>query len=464
MKAKDNKKLAKLYHFDLYGKRNFKQEFLKENTVSSIKWNELKPSEPQYYFVPKDFELMAEYEQGFKVNELFPLNGVGLTTAHDDFVIAEKSDDLEKRFMNFKNSERNADTLHEKFNVNKKTGWNILSGYDNLQKESDLKKYIQPISYRPFDNRFVFYEDKLVWRTVRKVMQHFLHGENVGLAGIRINKENEEAGYSSVFISKNISEARLADRFITNIFPIYLYQTKLGSSELERVPNLNTEMVNKIAKDLKLTFINNTPPLERGLGGVNFKTKITHLNPPSREEFGPLDILDYIYAVLHSPTYRERYKEFLKIDFPRVPFTNNQKIFWEMVKLGGEIRKFHLMEHSESSNLITQFPVSGENEVVKIEFHLTPCLSAGRQPLSSKDKENVGQVWINETQYFENVPEVAWNFYIGGYQPAQKWLKDRKGKKLSFEDVLHYQKIIVALINTDRLMNEVDKVYAQMQK
>lgn len=155
--------------------------------------------------------------------------------------------------------------------------------------------------------------------------------------------------------------------------------------------------------------------------------------------FTPIDILDYIYAVLHSPTYREKYKEFLKIDFPRVPYPKDKDTFWQLVKLGGEIRQIHLLESPKVEQYITQYPEDGDNMVVKPKY------------------EN-GKVYINETQYFDNVPLVAWEFYIGGYQPAQKWLKDRKERKLEFDDILHYQKIIVALSETDRLMKEIDKI------
>lgn len=160
---------------------------------------------------------------------------------------------------------------------------------------------------------------------------------------------------------------------------------------------------------------------------------------PKAENFAPIDLLDYIYAVLHSPTYREKYKEFLKIDFPRIPYPKDQDTFWQLVKLGGEIRQIHLLESPKVEDYITQYPIDGDNVVEKPLF-----------------KEN--KVYINETQYFDQVPEIAWNFYIGGYQPAQKWLKDRKGRNLEFDDILHYQKIIVALSETDRLMKEIDKI------
>ena len=186
-----------------------------------------------------------------------------------------------------------------------------------------------------------------------------------------------------------------------------------------------------------------TPPF--GHPSIGGEAKPTEANISGGEgEFAPIDLLDYIYAVLHSPNYREKYKEFLKIDFPRVPYPKNGDVFWQLVKLGSELRQIHLLESPVVDQYITQYPIDGDNVVDKIRFELSLT--------------GIGRVYINETQYFGNVPEVAWNFYIGGYQPAQKWLKDRKGRKLEFEDILHYQKIIVALSETARIMAEIDKI------
>ena len=171
----------------------------------------------------------------------------------------------------------------------------------------------------------------------------------------------------------------------------------------------------------------------------------TNEKETTENTFAPIDILDYIYAVLHSPTYREKYKEFLKIDFPRVPYPKNKETFLKLVELGQQIREIHLLESSVVEQYITQYPMDGDNVVGKPRF------------ISTSPNEH-GKVYINESQYFDNVPKVAWEFYIGGYQPAQKWLKDRKNRKLEFEDILHYQKIIVALSETDRLMKEIDKI------
>ena len=415
--------LGKVLHYDLYGKRDFKYDFLSKNSLRSIPFVELPNKAPMYFMVQKDFEAKASYEIGFSVNDLFLVNGVGLTTAHDEFVIQENKAELLELYKRFQSSPRDAEFLHKEFKVRKKTGWDILQGYDNIKNETDLNKYIKPISYRPFDNRFVFYEDKLVWRTVRKVMQNFINGDNVGLV---FRRQQPESNDLYIFISNNI----IADGYIRSdnkggesIAPLYLYPDTNEQQTIEktekRTPNLKVEIINQIAVNLGLTFTNE--------------------KENAKNTFAPIDILDYIYAVLHSPTYREKYKEFLKIDFPRVPYPNNKETFWQLVKLGGEIRQIHLLESPKVEQYITQYPINGDNIVGKSTY---------------KDCK----VYINDTQYFDNVPQVAWEFYIGGYQPAQKWLKDRKGRKLEFDDTLHYQKIIVALSETDRLMKEIGKI------
>jgi predicted helicase len=235
-------------------------------------------------------------------------------------------------------------------------------------------------------------------------------------------------------------------------FPLYLYPETNGQQTIdqttERTPNLNPEIVKQIAAQLGLNFVPDHELCHAKL--VSASQQTLKQVQDDKTVFTPLDLLDYIYAVLHSPTYREKYKEFLKIDFPRVPYPKDAATFWQLVQLGGQIRQIHLLESSIVEKYITGYPEDGDNVVAKPRFE--------KQPLTEALEVTVGDVYINDTQYFSNVPEVAWNFYIGGYQPAQKWLKDRKDRKLEFDDILHYQKIIVALSETDRLMKEIDAI------
>jgi len=178
---------------------------------------------------------------------------------------------------------------------------------------------------------------------------------------------------------------------------------------------------------------------ENGIKTSNYNLKIVNRIKEIVGMHTPEDIFDYIYAVLHSPSYREKYKEFLKIDFPRVSYPKDTDSFKKLIELGRELRKLHLLESPKVNEFVTTYPESGSDIVDK--------------PIYKN-----GNVYINDIQYFGNVPKIAWNFYIGGYQPAQKWLKDRKDRQLTNEDIEHYQKVIVTLNETDRIMKEIDKI------
>ena len=390
---KKSNELGQVFHFDLFGKREYKYDFLSGNNLSSMPFKVISNKAPMYFMVQKNFNKEKLYESGFRVNELFPINTVGVVTSKDAVLLNESQSDLIK---------------------------NVQESY-SIEVRSTL---IRRISYRPFDEKFIYYDTEIIERSRKKVMQHFFSGDNVGLSLCKQFKAGN--AYAHVFISnKMIESAYVSNKTgeITYIFPVYLHsknkeQLTLGHSAA-KIPNLNKEIVEQIAEKLSLTFTDE----KKTTGGT----------------FAPMDVFDYIYAILHSPTYREKYREFLKIDFPRVPYPNNREIFWQLVKLGGELRQIHLFESSVVEKYMTQYPVDGNNIVGKIKYE--------------KQK-----VYINDKQYFDNVPEIAWNFYIGGYQPAQKWLKDRKERELNFNDILHYQKIIVTLFQTDKLMNEIDKI------
>nr|WP_309593153.1 type ISP restriction/modification enzyme [Moraxella osloensis] len=432
--------LAKVFHYDLFGLRDDKYAFLSKNSIATIPYVQLENKAPNYFMVKNNFD-ENKLNDDFKIDELFTNNGLGITTAHDDFVIKNSKKELLDFYKSFQQSERDANILHKKFKVKEKAGWNILDGYDNIKNEDDLSKYIYPISYRPFDKKFIFYEDKLVWRTVRKVMQHLMTDENFALFSLKRARDN----FTSKFgIFKNlIDKSAISSLDNGYVFPLYQYpeitnQENFDFDQLKnlRKPNLDSDITQKIADGLGLTFIKDHEDKKAGKEGT----------------FHPLDILDYIYAVLHSPTYRETYKEFLKIDFPRVPYPTDKDTFFKLVKLGGELRQIHLLEHPSAQAQNISYHGNGDNIVTR---KMTKT-SIGYEPHTSNDGK--GKVWINDTQYFDDVPLIAWEFHIGGYQPAQKWLKDRQNMTLGYEDITHYQQIVEALINTDRLMKEIDKL------
>lgn len=278
-----------------------------------------------------------------------------------------------------------------------------------------------------------------------------MKGDNVGLMTVRQTAINswEHVGITNLIADDSRVSNRTRERGY--IFPLYRYPETSNQKTLEqapkRTPNFNMEIVNQIAEKLGLTFVPEKEP-EGNVCYIN--------NPEVRNDykttFAPIDLLDYIYAVLHSPAYREKYKEFLKIDFPRVPYPADAETFWQLVELGGQLREIHLLESPKVNEFTTTYPVDGNNIVT----HKMTTKSIGWESASAE--KTMGRVWINDTQYFGEVPLFAWEFYIGGYQPAQKWLKDRHGRTLSFDDILHYRKIIVALTETHRLMQEIDKI------
>jgi predicted helicase len=426
---KKNKELGKVFHFDLYGKREMKYEFLSETNLKDIDFSKLNYNEPYYFFVPKNDDGRNDFENGFRVNEIFNDFTSGMVTANDALTIFNSKEELEKQTDRILSS------------VNPFTEFGIKDSR-RIPKEGrieDLKtakaKGIMKINFRPFDIRFMYkFEKNEHWINSPRtdIMQNFFNGENIGLVVSRQCADD----WKYIICTKDANDFNLtgtAGRYGSGYtFPLYINRETNGQQTIgqstERQPNLNTAIVNQIADKLGLIFTNE--------------------KETTKDTFAPIDILDYIYAVLHSPTYREKYKEFLKIDFPRVPYPKDAATFWQLVHLGSQIRQIHLLESPKVEEYITQYPISGDNVVGKPRF-----LSA---PLNER-----GKVFINETQYFDNVPQIAWEFYIGGYQPAQKWLKDRKDRKLEFDDILHYQKIIVALSETDRLMKEIDSVVGE---
>lgn len=425
---KEQNELAEVFHYDLFGKRDLKYDILSNNSIKTIDYKALPNIPPNYYFVRKDFSSQKKFNEGFFINDIFPINNVGIVSANDKILVNNKIQNLLSKV-----------TEHYKMAVN--------------------EGLVNEISYRPFDNKFIYYDTQLVGRSRERIMQHFIKKNNIGLNWIRPMSSKYEF---DIFISKNITDQcsagnKSAGAGISYLAPLYIYPENTSQQKLletnTRTPNINPEIVKQIADGLGLTFTN-----EKETEGKVCFANSKELRPEFKQSFAPIDLLDYIYAVLHSPSYREKYKEFLKIDFPRVPYPTDSQTFWQLVALGGELRQIHLLESPIVEQYITQYPEDGNNIVTKPKYEQRNYVIENDIITHNDTFEPMGRVYINETQYFDNVPQVAWNFYIGGYQPAQKWLKDRKERELNYEDILHYQKIIVALSETDRIMKEIDKI------
>jgi predicted helicase len=416
--------LATLYHFDSYGTRATKYTQLLDNAVGETTFQTLECKPPYYFFVPKDFEVKEVYDSYFPVFSLFLEQNTGIQTKRDDLVIHFNPTDVAALLQDFRSLP--PERLRQKYHIREDgRDWQLDLAIADIATN---KPVILPVDYRPFDKRFMPYTGKtkgIIAYPRHSIMKYVIGKRNICLA----LKRQAKFDFSYVFLHTNICESCLFESAYANnsVFPLYLYpakgeQTTLGG-EPQRIPNLNAGLVEQIVGGLYASFVSDHEHKPEG----------------DHNKISPLDILDYIYAVLHSPTYRETYKAFLRIDFPRVPFPRNAESFWKLVALGKEIRLLHLLDGHKVNQITTRYPVSGTDLVEKVEY-------------------KGGKVSINKQQYFENVPEVTWGFHIGGYQVCDKWLKDRKGLTLSKDDIAHYHKIVVALSETIRLMAEIDKV------
>ena len=426
--------LGKVFHFDLFGERESKYEFLWNHSLNKVKFKRLKPAAPHYFFTPRDYSLESEYQKGFSVADLMPVNTSGIITSRDSLVIDSDENALLSRIKDFTDASQSDEDIRRRYfgapKASRKYPAGDTRGWKLVEARKKIANYphrdiIKTIAYRPFDHRHIYYHSDMVDWGREKVMEHFLAGENIGLA---LSKQFKASpGYHHVFVTKEIFESSLVSNKTGEIgygFPLYLYPGRKPRSKEQgigeppmRKPNLNMDLVREIAANLKMEF--------------------AYEDEQKRNAFFPEDLLDYIYAVLHSPSYRETYRELLKTDFPRAPFPADKKQFRALVKLGAELRALHVMESEKLDRLTTDYPNKGDNIV--------------RQVKREKNK-----VHINNTQHFARVPEVAWDFHIGGFQPAQKYLKDRKNRELTFDEISHYQKIIVALVETAKIMQKID--------
>lgn len=417
-KKSNSSDTKKINYFEKYGSRKDKFDFLSSNNLKSIKWRLLTPLKPYYFFVEKDFSRQSDHDQYFKIIDLFPNSNSGIKTDRDKLFYDSNSVNLKKRFQILLSNDLPSSFI-EKYSVKDSGSYKITTAIKKVKFEVEN---IQKSCYRPFESVFIYYDPIVISRPAQKAMIHFNHHENIGLVLGRQGQVIGHMQWNLVFCIKSLVDYNVFYRGGGYVFPLYLYndttQNTLDEQAI-RTPNLNQEIVEQIATKIGLSFTDEKEDIQG--------------------TFAPIDILDYIYAVLHSPNYRETYKEFLKIDFPRVPYPTDIKSFIELAKLGAQLRQIHLLESPSVEQFITEYPEDGDNIVEKPIY---------------KD----GNVYINDSQYFANVPDIAWNFYIGGYQPAQKWLKDRKNRALNFEDILHYQKIIKALSETHRLMQSVDDI------
>ena len=421
VKRKGDKGPTKAFHADVWGGRTSKYAYLAAHTVETTEWTKLTPKSPHYLFVPRDEVRAAEYEAGWTITDLFPLHSVGIVTCRDKVAIQWTSEDMQRVAADFVSGEGEA--LRHRYQLGTDSSdWKMTEAQRDLRQHPDAAQHLAPILYRPFDVRFTWYTGRaggFICRPRTEVMRHMLVGSNLGLCVGRAGQVIGSDTWEVVFAAKFSSNFNLFRRGGNSLFPLYIYPAEgEGNFDTDRTANLNPKFVKAVEKATDLAFIPDGPG--------DLKTT-----------FGPEDVLHYLYAVLHSPAYRSRYADFLKSDFPRVPVTNCGALFESLATLGKRLTALHLMEADDGE--VPAFPVAGDNRVEKVRY------------------APQGKVWINGEQYFDGVAPDTWEFSIGGYRPAEQWLKDRKNRPLSYDDIAHYRRLCAALAETPRIMASIDK-------
>ena len=426
--AKAKKSRATVHHADLWGLRKGKYDWLNGHNATNTDWTTFQPDAPDFRFVPRNSEHEKEWNAAWSIRDIFPIGNNGLKTDRDELFFDFDRKELEKRMTTFFQPDTPA-TFLQHYRVEDSSSYDI----EARRRERDFsKRAIQRCLYRPFDFRWLYYDVGLTSRPAEKVMKHLLAGENIALCALRQSRRGEDGAVLAANTLVNKDVVSLFD--IGTVFPLYLYENGEADSQAELVPhengrrpNLSAEFVNHVAETIGLKFVAD------GQGDL-------------KRTFGPEDIFHYAYAVFHSASYRDRYAEFLKLDFPRVPVTDNSLLFRKLCGCGATLVELHLMRADWDASV--DFDVPGDNAVEQVAY----------APASKEAGIRRGRVCINAEQYFEGVSPAVWQMRIGGYQVCEKWLKDRKGRTLTHDDIEHYQRTVSALAETRQIMAQIDSL------
>ena len=415
-------------HRDLFGKRGEKYAQLWTLSIRDKSFVELKPQNPSFFFKEKDFSATDRYEKFVPLPAIFEEQNSGIKSDRDSLFIDLSSVALGNRVSRLLSGDYGFEFV-EKYNVRDSGSYSITSKLAGRTFSADnVKRY----HYRPFDFHFIYYDPRVISRPAEKTSRHLMVGPNIFLIAPR----QAQKGFRHAFITDVLPDVNLlasAGMFGCGYsFPLYLYPDELADQSEAFAPkhrtlNLNPKLYAAICTAAGIDPTNQAGPDD------DFRAVTGEARPSE------VRVFDYIYGVLHSPAYRETFAEFLKIDFPRIPYPASPEVFAHVSDKGEQLRRLHLMEAPAIGD--TPFPYEGEGDDVVA---------------SGYPKFEDGTVQINKDQHFEGVPDIAWGFHIGGYQPAQKWLKDRRGRPLSWDDISHYQKIVKILAETDRIMKEIE--------
>ncbi|MHA1491725.1 MAG: type ISP restriction/modification enzyme [Promethearchaeota archaeon] len=398
---------------DLWGKRNDKYLQCLKNTIESINWKEIKPESPYYLFNQSNDKLNRNYHEWPNICNIFKLYGNGIVTKRDRLVIDFENNALKNKLKRFKDLNFSDDDLVNQFKIPKvdKDKWNLTKARKHLLDTGILDDLLIKIDYRPFDKRFIYYDDELVARTVKKVFNNFKY-ENYGLVcGRAGHNVDTSVPWNLAFVVKNIADLNFFSRGGATIFPLYIYE-------------IDDNISNSLFESKR--EINFSPSFQK------------YIHSKYQSKIKSEDVIGYIYAILYSPNYREKYKAFLNIDFPSIPFIESLDIFNAISKIGFDLIKKHLL--LEIPDL--QYGIykgEGNHEILKQKIF--------------EDK-----LFINDKQYFDTVTEEVYNFQIGGYRIINKYINYRKGRQLTIDEIENIENIIKVVVYTKEQMQTIDEL------
>ena len=416
VKERDNTAPAKVYYADMWGSRTEKYHSLLASDVQHTEWTELQPTSPLYLFVPQATEHEKEYKGGWALTDIFQTYATGIVTGRDKLTLHRSPESVHQTVTDFGSCTE--EEARRNYQLPKdSTQWKVRAAQADIAAHPEIERYIVPFHYRPFDSRWTYYTGKkgFLRNPCYDIMRHLLVGENLALCTCRIVTSHV---WQHVWATDRLSDKSCISNKSSGscfVFPLYLYPAP-DEFELASERSLN----------LKPAFLD---ALSEKLGVAQHEALGT-----------PEDILAYIYAVLHSPTYRERYIAFLKYDFPRIPLPTDMAQFQKLVGFGQTLIDAHLGRHEGMSADVatSRFEGEGDSVVARVQY---------------RD----GHVWINPTQYFSDVPLAVWEFEIGSYQVCEKWLRDRRGEALSHADIRQYRQVLAAVSETLRVMQAIDE-------
>ena len=415
----------KIHHTDFWGTRIDKYKRSLGEELKSISWNEVEATAPFYLFTPQNEALKSTYLKLFSINKIFKLSCVGVATSRDAFVVDFKQDDLLKRIKDFIKISNSSEYLKNKYGLKENSKFKINKSREKLSKldEFELQGLICDYHYRAFDIRKLIYEDTLLERPRKEVMVNF-QDNNIAII---TNRQVKTDYYSHTFVTQFINDLHIIETAYANpyTYPLYILRngidkTYFGVSE----PQAFYKSEN-FSKDFRC-YIDNR---------YNYS-------------FSPEEIFGYIYAVLYSPAYRKKYVEFLKIDFPRIPFTDDKKIFNQLAEMGNSLIQVHLLVKDAVTMLNEKYSFG---ELMGIGNYIV-------DKVLFLPEKKTGKLWINKTQYFDNIPADVNEFYIGGYKVLEKYLKDRKGRELSLDEMDTIKHTAYSLAFTIGQMGIIDKI------